>query len=160
VDKMKNYWIFGLVFLICLASAMALPEPSYPYVNSTTNATVSLLQVNWTGNITANLSCYIFQTDNSGTSTNDSGTCWAADTTADWSQNIITLNATPGMVVNWKVYANDSGDEWNTYSSSITITYAYLPLFRTLSCPVDNLQTTVMYIFIGLLILGFVIFAE
>jgi len=107
----------------------------------------------------ANLNSYIFQSDNSGIATNNSPVFWSPSTLVEgWSNVTITLNATAGQVINWKMYANTSTNSWGVYSSSFTITTP--PTFTRDTCPIDSIQSTMLYIFIGMIILFFGIFAE
>ena len=154
---MRKLWLFGIVMLLSVAMAMATPTASHPSINSTINGTASLFSVYWntSGSPAKNLSCYIFQSDNSGTGQNLTPVCWALGMDAGWSYSTIILNETPDKTVNWKVYANESGNAWGTYSSDFKITEA--ETFSAAHCPVDNTPTALIFILIGALLLAMAI---
>lgn len=152
--------LFVLVFLVHVLSVMASPVPSLGSVDSTFNASSSTFSVLWAvNNATVNLSCYIFEVDNSGTKENVSSNCWLADTPSGWSNFTITLNGTVKWV-NWKVYANDTADDFGVFSDSFYMSHYIIPVFQDDICPVDTLQNTVMYIFIGMVLIGLGIWAS
>jgi len=85
------------------------PTWSNPGTNSTTPGQPALFYVAWDDNV--GLSGFIFGTNNTGTWVNDT---WAAMSgTSNWSNATKTLNSTPGIVVQWRVWANDTSDNWN-----------------------------------------------
>jgi hypothetical protein len=88
----------------------AAPKYWYNYTNNTVSGRPTLFSLNWTDDV--GLSGYIFSTNNTGTWVNDSWTTMTG--TDDWS-NITDnmLNSTAGAIVQWRVYANDTADNWN-----------------------------------------------
>jgi hypothetical protein len=85
------------------------PKYWYNVTNNTISDRPTLFSLNWTDDV--GLSGYIFSTNNTGTWVNDS---WIAMTgLADWSNITKTLNSTVGAFVQWRVYANDTSDNWN-----------------------------------------------
>ena len=92
------------------------------YSSNSTNSTLAGTPVKhnlyWQDNI--GLSGYIFSFDNcTGTLTNNSFVAMTG--TANWSNVTKTINSTVGCTIQWKVYANDTTNNWNT-----SLTYSYL----------------------------------
>lgn len=149
--------------LLCIASAMATgptPRTDIGGANSTLNATVTLFSVYWNTTSPINLSSYIFQSDNSGTNQNLSTIFWAGGQNASWSYNTITTNATEQTMFNWKVYANDSSNNWRVYTGSYYMTHKINIAIAGGTCPTNTLPNTFMYIFVILLVVGFGIWAS
>ena len=75
----------------------------------------------WTDN--ANLSGYIFSFDNgTGSFVNDGFI--EMNGTEDWSNVTKSVNSTVNSTIRWKVYANDTSDNWNetdVFSYNITV---------------------------------------
>ncbi|MHA2101210.1 MAG: hypothetical protein ACW99A_21300, partial [Candidatus Kariarchaeaceae archaeon] len=77
--------------------------------NSTSAGEAVEHRVYWTDDIT--LSGYIFEFDNgTGTFTNDS---WVSMPSANWSNVTKVVNSTAGSTIRWRVYTNDSINNWN-----------------------------------------------
>jgi hypothetical protein len=156
--RMSKNWIFGLVLILLACIVTAYPNYQPPTISSTGNGTLASFNTNWYSN-TSNLSCFIFQSDNSGTATNESEYCWSGGTEG-WSNVTLTLNTTPGLMVSWIVYANDS-DGWNTSSNVLIITQYNAPPYQTAICPVTtSLQNTLLFIAIGIFLLALFIISE
>jgi hypothetical protein len=93
----------------------SIPGPAWTTnsTNTTSAGNSTLFSVYWyaASNYT-NLSGFIFSINNTGTWVNDS---WVAMTgTGNWSNVTKTLNSTVGLLVSWKVYANNSNNVWNS----------------------------------------------
>ena len=98
------------------------PEWSNAGTNNTIAGQPTLFHVKWTDNV--GLSGFIFGTNNMGTWTNDTWTLMSG--TIDWSNVTKTLNSTVGIVVQWRVWANDTFNNWNdTGILSLTTTVGY-----------------------------------
>jgi len=97
------------------------------YTSSGTNETdagnISLFYEKWY-DWEGNLSHYIFSTNNTGTWINDSTTVFSAINNS-WSNVTKTLNDTLGLIIGWKVYANDTDNNWNVSEHSLIITGDY-----------------------------------
>jgi hypothetical protein len=105
------------------------------------------------------LNGYIFSTDNSGTWVNDSFTSMTG--IYNQSSNLLTLNGTKGITINWKVYANDTENTITTFSSSlVTTALVVTPYGDTSYCPITTTPETMLFIFLGLLVLGFMAWAS
>ena len=109
----------GNIDWLPLISTADVSSPIYSdnSTNSTIHNTMIKHSLKWQDNI--NLSGYIFSFDNgTGSFTNDS---WVSMTgTLNWSNITKMVNSTVGSTIRWKVYANDSSNNWNT---SETYTY-------------------------------------
>jgi len=95
--------------------------------NAGTNITLAgqptLFYVKWTDNV--GLSGFIFGTNNTGTWTNDT---WIAITgTTNWSNETKILNDKGGVVVLWRVWANDTSNNWND-TEILSLTTTQLPV--------------------------------
>jgi len=66
--------------------------------------------LDWDDNV--GLSGYIFSTNNTGAWANASWIAFTSSPETAW--NVTTLNTTVGILVQWKFYANDTSDNWNT----------------------------------------------
>jgi len=78
--------------------------------NSILNGTLIEHSVRWTDDV--NLSGFIFSFDNgAGTFINDSFIAMLG--TEDWSNISKVVNSTAGTTIRWRVYANDTSDNWN-----------------------------------------------
>lgn len=87
------------------------------YFDSSTNSTWAGASVEfrlrWTDNV--GLSGYIFSLDNGvGTFANDTWVQWPISSKEDWSNVTEVVNSAIGKTIRWKVYANDTSDNWNT----------------------------------------------
>jgi hypothetical protein len=67
----------------------------------------------WNDN--TNVSGFIFGTNNTGSWTNDTWVAFSAfyNSTAAWSNVTKTLNSTISVVIQWQIWCNDTGDNWN-----------------------------------------------
>lgn len=89
-------------------------NPAPQWVDNSTNSTVRGTAVEhrvyWTDDTA--LSGYVFSFDNgTGSYTNDS---WVSlSGTGDWSNVTKVINSTNGTTIKWRVYANDTDNEWN-----------------------------------------------
>lgn len=79
--------------------------------NSTANGTPIEHRVRWTDNVS--LSGYIFSFDNgnNGSFLNDSFVAFSG--LENWSNITKSINSTINTTINWKVYANDTSNNWN-----------------------------------------------
>jgi len=78
--------------------------------NSTIAGTIIEFRLNWTDNVL--LSGYIFSLDNGNTSFVNY--TWTEMTgTGNWSNKTETANSTLYTIIKWKVYTNDTGNNWN-----------------------------------------------
>lgn len=88
-------------------------------VNNTERNTSILFSVYWQDNFA--LSGFIFSTNNNGSWVNDSFQSFTG--TGNWSNVTKTLNSTNGVTVSWRIYANDTANNWNvTNIFSLTTT--------------------------------------
>lgn len=87
------------------------PTPSSNSVSSTAAGTSVQFRLKWTS--TTGLSGYIFSFDNCrGSFVNST---WTAMTgTSNWSNVTKAINSTVGCTIRWRVYANDSSNNWGT----------------------------------------------
>lgn len=93
------------------------PTSSNNSTNSTYAGQIIKHNLGWRDNVA--LTGYIFSFDNgNGTFVNESFVSMTG--TANWSNVTKTINSTIGSTIQWKVYANDSANNWNVSSS-----YAY-----------------------------------
>jgi len=94
------------------------PTYSLNSTNSTLAGTPVSHNLKW--NDETGLSHYLFSFDNcTGTLVNNSFVSFSG--TANWSNETKTINSTVGCTIQWKVYANDTSNNWNT-----SLTYSYL----------------------------------
>lgn len=102
-------------YAIVLSVEIPVDEISPTYSDNSTNSTHTgqdiLHSLNWADE--EGLSGYIFSFDNgTGSFTNDS---WVSMTgTENWSNVTKTVNAIGGTTIQWKIYANDTSDNWAT----------------------------------------------
>jgi len=99
------------------------PTYSLNSTNSTTAGTPVLHSLKWTDETgLATTGGYIFSFDNcTGSFVNDTWTAFSSN--PDWSNVTKTINDTVGCTIRWKVYANDTSDNWNaseTFSYTTT----------------------------------------
>jgi hypothetical protein len=98
------------------------PKYSNISVNNAIAGLATLFSAYWTDNVA--LSGYIFATNNTnGTWVNDSFMSMAG--TANWSNVTKTLNSTEGLTIGWRIYANDTSDNWNDTGAQTLITTEY-----------------------------------
>jgi len=84
------------------------PTSSNAGTNNTVAGKPALFHVKWTDDV--GLSGFIFGTNNTGSWANDTWTPMSGAT--DWSNVTKTLNSTPGTLVQWRVWANDTSNNW------------------------------------------------
>jgi len=77
--------------------------------NSTAPGQPTTFYVKWTDNV--GLSGFIFGTNNTGTWKNDTWTPLSGN--INWSNVTKILNTTAGIIVQWRVWANDTSNNWN-----------------------------------------------
>jgi len=95
------------------------PTYSLNSTNSTLAGTPVKHNLKWTDNI--GLSGYIFSFDNcTGTFANDSFVSFSG--TTNWSNVTKTINSTVGCTIQWKVYANDTSNNWNASENFSLVT--------------------------------------
>ncbi len=123
------------------------PEPSYSfgseekptppkYFDNSTNSTLAgqptLFSLKWTDNV--DLDSYIFSFDNcTGSFSNVTETSFSTGGTEDWSNETYVINDTVGCTIRWKVYANDSSDNWNVSEIFTLVTTDIPPQWFNLS---------------------------
>jgi cyclophilin family peptidyl-prolyl cis-trans isomerase len=123
---LRNALIAAVVLMLILAiivvayrlngggAANASP-PTYSDVssNSTVIGSLCTFSTLWTDN--ANVSGYIFETNNTGTFVNDTWTQFSqfVGPTSANATVTETLDTTPGDVVQWTFWCNDTNNKWN-----------------------------------------------
>jgi len=95
------------------------------YSDNSTNSTAAgrhiEFRLNWTDNI--GLDSYIFSLDNcTGSFSNVTESTFPTGGTEDWSNVTQTINLTVDCTIQWKIYANDTSDNWNTSDTYSFIT--------------------------------------
>jgi len=85
------------------------PAWSNAGTNNTKGGQPTRFHVKWTDN--AGLSGFIFGTNNTGTWANDTWTPMSG--TTNWSNVTKILNSSLGVLVRWRVWANDTSNNWN-----------------------------------------------
>jgi len=95
-----------------------------PVGTNTTYANVPcLFFTQWESSAGNSLSHYIFSTNITGSWNND--TAVAMSGTTDWSNVTKTTPASNGTVVGWKIYANDTVNDWSDTGEQILVTGGY-----------------------------------
>lgn len=117
------------------------PECNYVFLNSTLNGTVGLFQFNLTDDV--ELDYATFGTNNTGTWVNDTAT--ALSGTAYLFNVTKTINTTSGIVVELRVWFNDT-----TNNNGSTVLHGFL----TNTEPIIVVGLTPAQLFIGLVLLG------
>jgi len=97
------------------------PDTTPPtWSNAGTNNTIAeqptLFYVKWTDDV--RLGGFVFGTNNTGTWANDTWTPMSG--TTDWSNVTKILTSSPGVVVQWRVWANDTSNNWN-YTGTLSL---------------------------------------
>jgi len=98
------------------------------FSNNATNTTVAGQHCNFTIDVIDNNNLdssagYIFSTNNSGSWANSSYNVFSGSETTLKAWNVTTLNSTVGALIQWKFYANDTSNNWNTSQTySLTTT--------------------------------------
>jgi hypothetical protein len=96
------------------------------YNNIATNTTKAgqpcQFSVLWNDNV--NVSGFIFDTNNTGTWVNDSWTAFTVfyNSTAAWSNITKTLTSKAGVTISWRIWCNDTSNNWNTTGIQILTT--------------------------------------
>lgn len=88
--------------------------------NTTLAGNSSTFYSNWTDNV--ELDGHIFSTNNTGAWANDTWSAWGGSPTEAWGNATKTLNSTVGARVEWRFYANDTSDNWNSTAVQYLIT--------------------------------------
>lgn len=104
------------------------PPPTYGNVgtNSTLAGQPCKFYTLWNDN--TNVSGFIFGTNNTGSWENDTWVAFSVfyNSTAAWSNVTKTLNSTIDVVIQWQIWCNDTGNNWNnTGIQTFTATLAY-----------------------------------
>lgn len=114
---------------------VTVPTYQNDYVDNTGAGTPTDFSLYWSDNV--GLSGYVFSTNNTGTWANDSFASMSGSTA--WSNVTKTLNNTIGFVVGWRVYSNDTSNNWNvTTIFTLTTTDAVLPTYSNIHSDVTN----------------------
>ena len=126
LTKQASAWDITFTFLKILDAGDTTP-PTFTTVGS--NTTVAndpcLFYVNWADETA--LSGYLLETNNTGTAVNGSFTAMTG--AGNWSNATLTLNTTGGLVIQWRIFANDSSNNWNaTGYQNITLTDGTYPI--------------------------------
>jgi len=91
------------------------PPPTYSNVgtNSTLAGQPCEFYTLWNDN--TNVSGFIFGTNNTGSWENDTWVAFSVfyNSTAAWSNVTKTLNSTIDVVIQWQIWCNDTGNNWN-----------------------------------------------
>ena len=95
---------------------------------------VVLFYTNWSDSV--GLSHYIFSWNNSGSWSNDS-----AIALTDWSNKSKIITATGKPEINWKIYANDSANNWNNTGAQTFTVNNTAPTQPNLTNPENNSYT-------------------
>jgi len=101
------------------------PTYSLNSTNSTLAGTTVEFRLKWTDNV--NLSSYIFSLDNcTGNLQNITESAFpGAPVNESWSNEPYVVNETVGCTMRWKVYANDTTDNWNVSEIYSFVTSEY-----------------------------------
>jgi hypothetical protein len=103
------------VYVVVDYTPSAPPIDTTPptFSNYNANTTVAGAPVNFSTVITDNvaMSGYIFETNNTGRWVNRT---WTQLSSGGTAYNITRLNSTVGAVVQWRFYANDTSNNWNS----------------------------------------------
>jgi len=98
--------------------------------NNTAPGQPTLFYAKWADN--TGLSGFIFGTNNTGTWVNSTWT--SMNGAVNWSNATRTINNTQGIIVQWRVWANDTSNNWNSTSvfsfktlQGPTASFAYAP---------------------------------
>jgi len=102
---------------ITVVNDTTAPQYSNNSTNNTDAGLTTLFSLYWTDNY--DLGGYIFSTNNTGTWANESFVAFSGLT--NWSNVTKTLNNTVGIVIGWRVYANDTSANMNA-SEIFTLT--------------------------------------
>ncbi len=116
------------------------------YSDNSTNSTLAGTPVEhrlkWSDN--TGLSGYIFSFDNcTGSFVNDTWVAFSSN--PDWSNVTKVINSTVGCKIRWKVYANDTSNNWNVSDTYSYITTSYISVtfsYNTVNFGVLNPNTT------------------
>lgn len=96
-----------------LTTTPDVTSPTYSNVGTSTNAAGQpcIFYAKWTDNVDlTSTGGFIFGTNNTGTWQNDTWTAFSAN--PDWSNKTKTLNSSI-VVVQWRIWANDTSNNWN-----------------------------------------------
>jgi len=107
--------------------------------SSTTGAGISCDFSAFWSSSPANMSYYIFETNNTGVSTNDTATAFPVGESTSWSNITKTLIATVGATVSWRILANNTAGLWGTTGLQYIVTTA--PITITINDPETDVYT-------------------
>ncbi len=142
--------IFALIIIAVVVVAavvgyqlMGSPDSSPPtYSNISAGGTRAssscTFSVLWTDN--ANVSGYIFGTNNTGTFMNDTWTPFSNFVNSTFTYANVTkiLNGTIGSVVRWRFWCNDTSDNWNRISLQSLLVSSNAPTYSDVSSSSTN----------------------
>ena len=111
------------------------PTYSNVGVNTTQNGQPCLFHTLWADNV--NMSGYIFGTNNTGAWNNDTWADWTPVGTPKWSNVSKTLNTTKYITIEWRIWANDTSNNWNN-----TGTQSFMTTF--IDCAFIGVNNTVV----------------
>jgi hypothetical protein len=118
--------------------------PTFSSYSSSTTAAGASCNLNVTVSDNNALSRYIYSTNNTGAWVNGSATVFSTNPQSIGST--VTLNGTVGVVVQWKVYANDTANLWGTSATqSLTISDASVPAFSSIVGNTTHVGSAVSY---------------
>ncbi len=110
--------VFLIVLFTYFDAVLATPSSSLNSTNSTIAGASIKYSLYWSDS--SGLSGYIFSFDNcTGSFVNDTGI--ALSGTENWSNVTKTVTGIVGCTIRWKIYTNNSNNEWNQSE-----TYSYL----------------------------------
>ncbi len=119
--------LIGVVMLLIIVSVIVIAyqmnppsgPPKYSSISTTSSnyGSACTFSALWSGD--ANLSGYIFGSNNTGTFVNDTWTSFTdlVNQTAAYSRAIRTLNDTIGNTVVWAFWCNDTKNRWTSVAS-------------------------------------------
>jgi len=116
-DTSNNWNSTGAQSFITIPVSGDTTSPTYwsttVSVNTTRTGHPCLFQTLWIDNV--GLSGLIFGTNNTGSWQNDTWTDpWTGTPTSGWSNRVKTLNTTAGLMIQWRIWANDTSNNWNS----------------------------------------------
>ena len=133
-DGDENYTASSKTWFITVTEAPDTQAPQFSLnsTNSTLAGKPIEFRLKWTDNV--GLSHYIFSFDNgTGTFINDTAIPFSG--TENWSNVTKVINSTVGSLIRWKVYANDTSNNWNVSDTYSFIANALSIIFVP---PTDN----------------------
>ena len=115
------------------------PTWSNNQTNNTNANRSTLFSLKWNDNNGGGLAGYIFSFDNcTGSFVNST---WTAMTgTENWSNVTKTINSTNGCPIRWRVYANDTANNWNVSDIFTFTTTQFITVCKSGSCDSTTVQ--------------------